>query len=137
MCLPASRRSFGVRTVRRTYRGCLVNSFHQLSESVVVFPSLGLQLETHRGFSGISFLASRTFVPWSSLEDFLINEGIRGWDIRYYLVAITRTSQDAVKLEVGFEASTMSRHCLSGWLNDLSSMRTEHSSSVSCPVGGV
>lgn len=72
---------------------------------MVVFPSLGIQLETHRGFAGVSLLASRTFVAWSSLEDFLINEGIRGWDIRYYLVAITRTSQEAIKLEVAFEVS--------------------------------
>ena len=51
----------------------------------------------------LSLSASRTFIPWSSLEDFLINEGIRGWDIRYYLVAITRTSQGDVKLQVAFE----------------------------------
>ncbi|KAH9945963.1 uncharacterized protein BXZ73DRAFT_95480 [Epithele typhae] len=72
-------------------------------ESVVIFPSLGIQLETHRGLGGFSLTASRTFIPWSALEDFLINEGIRGWDIRYYLVAITRTSQGPVRLEVAFE----------------------------------
>ncbi|RDX56579.1 hypothetical protein OH76DRAFT_1395693 [Lentinus brumalis] len=75
-----------------------------LWESVVVFPMLGIQLETHRGVAGYSLLASRKFVPWSCLEDFLINEAIHGWDIRYYLVAVTRTSQDALKLEVAFES---------------------------------
>ncbi|KAH9901104.1 hypothetical protein C8Q73DRAFT_676765, partial [Cubamyces lactineus] len=74
-----------------------------LWESVVIIPSLGLQLETHRGFAGISLSASQRFVPWSSLEDFLINEGIRGWNIRYYLVAISRTQQGALKLDVAFE----------------------------------
>lgn len=75
------------------------------SESVIILPSLGLQLETHKGFAGISMLAARTFIPWSALEDFLINEGIRGWDIRYYLVAITRTSHGSIKLEVAFEVN--------------------------------
>ncbi|KAI0327170.1 hypothetical protein GY45DRAFT_1309203 [Cubamyces sp. BRFM 1775] len=74
-----------------------------LWESVVIIPSLGLQLETHRGFAGISLSASQRFVPWSSLEDFLINEGIRGWNIRYYLVVISRTQQAALKLDVAFE----------------------------------
>ncbi|KAI0748299.1 hypothetical protein C8Q80DRAFT_730780 [Daedaleopsis nitida] len=72
-------------------------------ESVVILPSLGVQLETHRGFAGLSLLAACKFVPWSSLDDFLINEGIRGWDIRYYLVAINRTPQGPIQLEVAFE----------------------------------
>ncbi|KAI0636796.1 hypothetical protein C8Q77DRAFT_525005 [Trametes polyzona] len=72
-------------------------------ESVVILPSLGIQLETHRGPSGIPLFASRRFVPWASLEDFLINEGLRGWDVRYYLVAVSRTQQGALKLDVAFE----------------------------------
>ncbi|KAI0780755.1 GPI-GlcNAc transferase complex, PIG-H component-domain-containing protein [Trametes elegans] len=74
-----------------------------LWESVIVLPSLGLQFETHRGFAGVPLSTTRRFIPWTSLEDFLINEGIRGWNIRYYLVAITRTQQGALKLEVAFE----------------------------------
>ncbi|KAI0709438.1 hypothetical protein C8Q76DRAFT_799443 [Earliella scabrosa] len=72
-------------------------------ESVVILPSLGVQLETHRGFAGRSLSVSRKFVPWSSLEDFLINEGLRGWNVRYYLVAMNRTPQGALQLEVAFE----------------------------------
>ncbi|EIW60056.1 uncharacterized protein TRAVEDRAFT_164502 [Trametes versicolor FP-101664 SS1] len=75
-----------------------------LWESVVILPSLGIQLETHRGFLGFPLFAARRFIPWSSLEDFLINEGIRGWDIRYYLVALHRTQQGALKLDVAFES---------------------------------
>ncbi|KAI0372833.1 hypothetical protein BV20DRAFT_990132 [Pilatotrama ljubarskyi] len=74
-----------------------------LWESIIIIPSLGLQLETHRGFTGIALSSSRRFLPWSSLEDFLINEGLRGWNVRYYLVAITRTQQGALKLEVAFK----------------------------------
>ncbi|KAI0362307.1 hypothetical protein OH77DRAFT_1388489 [Trametes cingulata] len=74
-----------------------------LWESVVIIPSLGLQFETHRGFAGTALSTSRRFMPWSSMEDFLINEGLHGWNIRYYLVAINRTQQGALKLEVAFE----------------------------------
>ena len=73
---------------------------------MVILPSLGIQLETHKGFAGLSLLASQKFVPWSSLEDFLINEGLRGWDVRYYCVAINRTLQGSLQLEVAFEVST-------------------------------
>ena len=76
---------------------------YSLSESVVILPSLGIQLETHRGFAGRSLSVSRKFVPWSSLEDFLINEGLRGWNVRYYLVAMNRTPQGVLQLEVAFE----------------------------------
>ncbi|KAI8998477.1 hypothetical protein BD414DRAFT_475183 [Trametes punicea] len=72
-------------------------------ESVVILPSLGLQFETHRGFAGLSLFSARKFVPWSSLEDFLINEGLRGWNVRYYLVAIHRTQQGTLQLKVAFE----------------------------------
>ena len=72
-------------------------------ESVVILPSLGIQLETHRGLAGRSLFVARKFIPWSSLEDFLINEGLRGWNVRYYLVAINRTPQGALQLEVAFE----------------------------------
>ncbi|KAI0831489.1 hypothetical protein BC628DRAFT_1510889 [Trametes gibbosa] len=72
-------------------------------ESVVVLPSLGIQLETHRGPAGYPLFATRKFIPWSTLEDFLINEGIRGWDIRYYLMAMNRTPQSTLKLDVAFE----------------------------------
>lgn len=73
------------------------------TESVVILPSLGVQFETHKGFAGVSLLAARKFVPWASLEDFLINEGLYGWDVRYYSVAMNRTPQGSLQLEVAFE----------------------------------
>lgn len=72
-------------------------------ESVVILPSLGVQFETHKGFAGISLLAARKFIPWASLEDFLINEGLYGWNVRYYCVALNRTPQGSLQLEVAFE----------------------------------
>ena len=72
-------------------------------ESVVILPSLGVQFETHKGFAGVSLLAARKFIPWASLEDFLINEGLYGWNVRYYCVAMNRTPHGSLQLEVAFE----------------------------------
>lgn len=86
------------------------------TESVVILPSLGVQFETHKGFAGISLLAARKFVPWASLEDFLINEGLYGWNVRYYSVAINRTPQGSLQLEVAFEVGVLPLAIQSGTL---------------------
>ncbi|KAI0053999.1 hypothetical protein FA95DRAFT_1480209 [Auriscalpium vulgare] len=59
-----------------------------LWESILVFPSHGIQLETHRGFPPYPLLASRRFIPILELQDLIINEGLRGWAVRYYLAAM-------------------------------------------------
>ncbi|KAH9952150.1 hypothetical protein B0H21DRAFT_715986 [Amylocystis lapponica] len=74
-----------------------------LWESVVVLPSLGLQFETHRGLPSIPLTVSRNFIPLSSMQDFIINEGLRGWNVRYYLAAIQRSRRDAISLDVAYE----------------------------------
>ncbi|GBE82026.1 GPI-GlcNAc transferase complex, PIG-H component-domain-containing protein [Sparassis latifolia] len=74
-----------------------------LWESVVVLPSLGIQLETHQGLPSLPLFTSRRFIPLSSLQDFVINEGLRRWDIRYYLVAIQRSQNGVISLEVAYE----------------------------------
>jgi len=66
-----------------------------LFESVVVVAPHGIQLETHRGFPPSTVLSvSRRFIPASSLNDFVINEGLRRWSVRYYLVAIQKIGSD-------------------------------------------
>lgn len=66
-------------------------------ESVVVLPAYGLQLESHRGlsipFSNISIPLSsnRRFIPTDSIQDVLVNEGLRRWNWHYYLIIVTRT----------------------------------------------
>lgn len=73
-------------------------------ESVVVIPPHGLQLETRRGISSaMQVLTSRKFIPAIYLQDFVINEGLRRWDVRYYLVAIHHCGRGEVKLDVAFE----------------------------------
>jgi len=74
-----------------------------LWESVVVFPHLGIQLETHRGLPRLALFTSRRFIPLSTLQDFIINEGIRRWSVRYYAVAIQRSPSGIVHLDVVFE----------------------------------
>ncbi|OCH95036.1 hypothetical protein OBBRIDRAFT_768641 [Obba rivulosa] len=74
-----------------------------LWESVIALPSLGLQFESHRGLPSIPLTVSRRFIPLSRLQDFVINEGIYGWNIRYYAVALHHSDQAALKLDVAFE----------------------------------
>ncbi|KIJ59198.1 hypothetical protein HYDPIDRAFT_101125 [Hydnomerulius pinastri MD-312] len=75
-----------------------------LHESVLVFPTLGIQLESHRGHPSLEPLfVSRRFIHASSLEDFVIHEGLRRWDVRYYLAAIKRSSNGGLSIQVAFE----------------------------------
>lgn len=41
------------------------------------------------------------------LQDFLINEGLRRWDVRYYLTAIKHSGTDRFTLEVAYEVSIL------------------------------
>ena len=68
-------------------------SSHDLgAESLLVFPTLGIQLETHRGHPLIprSLFTTRRFVPLSALQDVVIHEGLRGWNVRFYLALLQR-----------------------------------------------
>ncbi|KAE9399254.1 hypothetical protein BT96DRAFT_882194 [Gymnopus androsaceus JB14] len=71
-----------------------------IHESVIVLPAHGIQLETHRGFPPLTFFVSRRFVPHTMLRDVVINEGIKKWDIRYYLVALKEGTTSRIKLEL-------------------------------------
>ncbi|KII88622.1 hypothetical protein PLICRDRAFT_41813 [Plicaturopsis crispa FD-325 SS-3] len=74
-----------------------------LHESVIVLPEHGIQLETHRGFPPWPLAVSRLFIPTSELLDFIINEGLRRWDVRYYLAAMKKTDTPGFALEVAYE----------------------------------
>ncbi|KAG2078065.1 hypothetical protein BDR04DRAFT_445088 [Suillus decipiens] len=75
-----------------------------LHESVLVFPAYGIQLETHRGYPLLKPLfVSRRFIHASLLKDFVINEGLRRWDVRYYIAAVHGSSTDKIALDVAFE----------------------------------
>ncbi|KAK7693657.1 hypothetical protein QCA50_003226 [Cerrena zonata] len=74
-----------------------------LWESVIAIPSLGIQLETHRGLPGFPLTCSRNFIPVAFLQDFIINEGLRRWNVHYYIAAIKKQDQ-SVTLHVAFES---------------------------------
>lgn len=74
-----------------------------LWESVLVIPPHGIQLETHRGFPSYPLFASRTFIPLTTFQNFIINEGLRRWDVRFYLAVLQKPSNTALHLEVAYE----------------------------------
>lgn len=70
-------------------------------ESIVVFPSHGIQLETHRGFRRMPF-KTRQFIPRTVIRDVIINEGLYGWNVRYYLAIMTE-DKGHQEIRVAFE----------------------------------
>jgi phosphatidylinositol glycan class H protein len=48
-------------------------------------------------------MASRRFISMNALEDFFINEGLRRWDVRYYLAAMKTDSDNHLSLTVAYE----------------------------------
>ena len=72
-------------------------------ESVVVLPPYGIQLETHRGLPSLPFFVSRRFIPLTEVKDVIINEGLRRWDVRYYLAVLYSPHQGEQHLEVAYE----------------------------------
>ncbi|KAJ3478154.1 hypothetical protein NLI96_g9956 [Meripilus lineatus] len=74
-----------------------------LWESVITIPNLGIQLETHRGLPSLPLFTSRHFIPLAFLHDFIINEGLRGWNVRYYLAALTKSQTGKLSLHVAYE----------------------------------
>ncbi|KAH9063495.1 GPI-GlcNAc transferase complex, PIG-H component-domain-containing protein, partial [Lactarius vividus] len=74
-----------------------------LWESVLVLPSYGIQLETHRGLPSLPLFVSRKFIPLSEVKDVLINEGLRRWDVRYYLTVLYCPQVAEQRLEVAYE----------------------------------
>ncbi|KAG6831348.1 hypothetical protein H0H92_011263 [Tricholoma furcatifolium] len=76
-----------------------------LYESLIILPPHGIQLETHRGIPGLPLFTSRRFIPLKDIQDVIIHEGLRGWDVRFFLAAITRDpspASDSFSVEVAF-----------------------------------
>lgn len=74
-----------------------------VAETIVVIPRHGVQLETHRGLPGWPLLTSRRFIPLLTVQDVVINEGLRGWNVRYYLAAVKEHPTSGFSLDVAFE----------------------------------
>lgn len=74
-----------------------------LRESVIVIPPHGIQLETSKGLPPLAFFTTRRFIPTGALCDVVINEALRRWNVRFYLVAIQSNGPGNFKLNVAFE----------------------------------
>jgi len=72
-----------------------------------VIPQHGIQLETHRGLPGWPPFISRRFIPLPTLQDVIINEGLRGWDVRFYLAVVKEHPISGYTLDVVFEVSIL------------------------------
>ena len=88
---------------------CASRTGHSLrfQESILIMPRHGIQLETHRGLHfhflpACPLMAQRRFIPLTFVRDIVINEGLRRWDVRYYICIIRDTGSE-VTLEVAFE----------------------------------
>ncbi|KAI6103608.1 hypothetical protein F5141DRAFT_216969 [Pisolithus sp. B1] len=79
-------------------------AWSRCNQVLYVFPTLGIQLETHYGHPSLGPLfVSRRFIYVSRLEDFVIHEGLRRWDVRYFLAAIKRSNNGSILFHVAFE----------------------------------
>jgi hypothetical protein len=78
-------------------------------ESVVILEPYGIQLETHRGFlTRLPWLTNRQFIASTHLHGVCINEGLKGWNVRFYLVIIRRAAlTGAVRFEVAYQVSNL------------------------------
>jgi len=85
---------------------CIVLGFfgQVLYESVVILGPHGIQLETHRGFlTRLPWLTNRRFIASTHLHGVYINEGLKGWNVRFYLVAIKHTALTGSTFEVAYQ----------------------------------
>jgi phosphatidylinositol N-acetylglucosaminyltransferase subunit H len=64
------------------------------TESLLVLRGLGIQTST----SSATYLSSATtrFIPTEKIQDILVNEAFRGFEVRYYLVVMVEAEEDVV-----------------------------------------
>ncbi|KAF8226893.1 hypothetical protein L208DRAFT_1366639 [Tricholoma matsutake] len=74
-----------------------------LSESVVIFPPHGVQLESRHGLPALPLFTMRRFIPLTTLQDVVINEGLRRWDVRHYLATIKQVGPKSSMVEAAYE----------------------------------
>ncbi|KZL82123.1 gpi- c transferase complex [Colletotrichum incanum] len=78
---------------------CLLAAYATLlrthtTESLLVLRGLGIQTSSTSG-SYLSAAATR-FIPTEKIQDVLVNEAFRGFEVRYYLIVIVEGEEDLV-----------------------------------------
>ena len=129
---PSLHKCFGVRSL---LLWLVAKSHYAPLESVLAIPSLGLQLETHRGLPGIPLFVSRRFIPAIYLQDVIINEGLRRWDVRYYLAAMQSSKEGGFTLKVAYEVCSALLTAMSS--HNLNLINLEHPAILSCSPGSL
>lgn len=79
--------------------GCLIAAYAMLlrthaTESLLVLRGLGIQTSSTGG-SYLSAAATR-FIPTEKIQDVLVNEAFRGFEVRYYLIVVVEGEDDLV-----------------------------------------
>ncbi|KAI1174538.1 GPI-GlcNAc transferase complex, PIG-H component-domain-containing protein [Nemania sp. FL0916] len=65
------------------------------TESLLVLRGLGIQTRSTRD-SVLAGSAATRFIPTSKIQDVLVNEAFRGFEVRYYLVVVVEGEADVV-----------------------------------------
>ena len=63
---------------------------------MIVLPSKDLRLEVHRGLPGRPMFVERQVIPASTISTIIINEGLHGWNVRYYLAVLTKVGETQI-----------------------------------------
>lgn len=84
------------------------------TESVVVIPPHGVQLETHRGLFNVTLFIQRRFIPRAVLRDVVVHEGLRLWNVRYFLAFVKRDKNGSSIIDIAFEVSNVLFYSFSG-----------------------
>ncbi|KAK3488393.1 GPI-GlcNAc transferase complex, PIG-H component-domain-containing protein [Neurospora crassa] len=72
------------------------------TESLLVLRGLGIQMSSSVGggnffrLGGGTFMKRTRFIPTEKIQDILINEAFKGFEVRYYLVIVVEGEQDVV-----------------------------------------
>lgn len=78
---------------------------------------------------------SQRFIPLASLHDVIINEGLRGWDVRYYLAAVKETPGSETRLDVAYQVNFFT--LIEALLHVLKPARPEHTTILPSALRGV
>ncbi|KAK1776725.1 GPI-GlcNAc transferase complex, PIG-H component-domain-containing protein [Copromyces sp. CBS 386.78] len=71
------------------------------TESLLVLRGLGIQMSSNVGggyfrLGGGTYMKRTRFIPTEKIQDILINEAFKGFEVRYYLVIVVEGEEDVV-----------------------------------------
>ncbi|TDL27385.1 hypothetical protein BD410DRAFT_714188 [Rickenella mellea] len=79
------------------------SGIYRLTESVIAVYPHGVQFETQRGLPMLPLFASKKFIPMKDIQDIIINEGLRRWDVKFYLALLVHPLDGESQLHIAYE----------------------------------